>query len=117
MKVFKRMLGLFALVLIVTTTVVYQPAQGHKHQPQELYHEAWELVKHNYFDASFNGVNWKELEHKFDSKINTVDDAHKYIKVMLKTLNDPYTRFLDPVAFKDENDAIDAKIVGIGINL
>jgi len=116
MRVLKRIVGLFMLMLLVTG-MVYQPAQGHRAQPQQLYHEAWELVKHNYFDASFNGVNWKELEHKYDSRINTVEDAHKYIKVMLKTLNDPYTRFLDPVAFKDENDAIDAKIVGIGINL
>ena len=36
---------------------------------------------------------------------------------MLEALNDPYTRFLDPRAFQDENDAIDARIVGIGINL
>ncbi len=36
---------------------------------------------------------------------------------MLETLNDPYTRFLDPRAFQDENDAIDARIVGIGVNL
>ncbi len=44
-------------------------------------------------------------------------DAYKCIKVMLESLNDPYTRFLDPRAFQDENDAIDAHIVGIGINL
>ena len=36
---------------------------------------------------------------------------------MLEALNDPYTRYLDPRAFQDENDAIDARIVGIGINL
>lgn len=116
MKQLKRIVVLFVAGILMAG-MTYQPAQGHKVEPDEVYHRAWQLVKDNYFDASFNGVNWKELEHKYDSKINNLDDAHKYIKVMLKSLNDPYTRFLDPRAFQDENDAIDAKIVGIGINL
>lgn len=116
MKQLKRIVVLF-VAGIMMAGMAYQPAQGHKVEPDEVYHRAWQLVKDNYFDAGFNGVNWKELEHKYDSKINNLDDAHKYIKVMLKSLNDPYTRFLDPRAFQDENDAIDAKIVGIGINL
>jgi carboxyl-terminal processing protease len=116
MKHLKRIVVLF-VAGILFAGMAYQPAQGHKVEPDEVYHRAWQLVKDNYYDAGFNGVNWKELEHKFDSKINNLDDAHKYIKVMLKSLNDPYTRFLDPRAFQDENDAIDAKIVGIGINL
>ncbi|MBX9667971.1 MAG: S41 family peptidase [Candidatus Obscuribacterales bacterium] len=116
MNQMKRIVGLFVLGLTIAV-MAYQPASGHKVEPDEVYHRAWQLVKDNYYDASYNGVNWRELEHKFDSKIEKIDDAHKYIKVMLKSLNDPYTRFLDVKAFQDENDAIDAKIVGIGINL
>lgn len=118
MNQMKRLLALFVFgCLISTMSGVYQPAQGHKIDPDEVYHRAWQLVRDNYYDAGYNGVNWKELEHKFDSKIDKLDDAHKYIKIMLKSLNDPYTRFLDVRSFQDENDAIDAKIVGIGINL
>ena len=116
MKSLKRILCLFALISLATV-MLYQPAEGHKNHPRAVYHKAWKLVYNNYYEDSFNGVNWKKLEHKYDSKIHTVEDAHKYIKVMLKTLHDPYTRFLDPKAYKDESDAIDAKIVGIGINL
>lgn len=114
-----RMKRICALLIagFLIAGMVYQPALGHKVQPDEVYHRAWQLVKDNYYEPGFNGVNWKELEHKFDNKMETLDDAHKYIKVMLKSLNDPYTRFLDIRAFQDENDAIDAKIVGIGINL
>lgn len=116
MKLFRRMaaslLAFFAIV-----SMIYQPAQGHRSQPTEVYHRAWELVKDNYFDSNFNGRNWSELEHKYDNQIKTTGDAYKSIKLMLESLNDPYTRFLDPRAFQDENDAIDARIVGIGINL
>ncbi len=116
MKRLKR-IGSLALAFLVCSSMMYQPAQGHRSQPQEIYHRAWQLVRDNYYESSYHNQNWNDLEHKYDSQIKTTSDAHKYIKAMLETLNDPYTRFLDPRAFQDENDAIDARIVGIGINL
>lgn len=116
MKHVKRVCALFLSAFFVVS-MLYQPASGHRSQPVEIYHRAWQLVKDNYFDANFAGKNWGELEHKYDAQIHTNADAFRYIKSMLETLNDPYTRFLDPRAFQDENDAIDARIVGIGVNL
>ncbi len=113
----KRLVGPCLVALISLFSLVYQPAQGYKSGPRDVYHQAWQLVKDNYYDASFNGQNWSQWEHRMDGDIKTVADAHKAIKVMLESLKDPYTRFLDPRAFQDENDAIDARIVGIGINL
>ena len=107
-----------AFLSLLCTTVYLQPAQGgYKPHPRDIYHKAWELVRDTYYDSSFNGQNWASWEHKYDNDIKTVADAHKDIKVMLESLRDPYTRFLDPQSFKDESDAINAKIVGIGINL
>ncbi len=117
MNVFKR-ISAIALVLTFFAGSAVQPAQSFRSDsPKDVYHEAWKLVRDNFYEENFNGVNWKDYEHKYDSKIKTTEDAHKYIAQMLKSLNDPYTRFLDPRAFQDENDAIDAKIVGIGISL
>lgn len=113
----KRLLGPCLMALIALITVVYQPAEGYKSGPRDVYHTAWQLVRDNYYDPSFNNQNWGQWEHKFDTDIHSVNDAHKCVKVMLESLKDPYTRFLDPRAFQDENDAIDSRIVGIGINL
>jgi carboxyl-terminal processing protease len=113
----KRLIGPCLLALIAFFSLVYQPAQGYKSGPRDVYHQAWQLVRDNYYDSNFSGQNWNAWEHRFDNDIHTVADAHKYIKTMLESLKDPYTRFLDPRAFQDENDAIDSKIVGIGINL
>lgn len=112
----KRIATLVVLVCMTFTTV-YQPASGHRATPVDTYHRAWQLVHDNYYDSNFNGKNWNDFEHKYDNQIKTAADAQKYIKLMLESLNDPYTRYLDPRAFQDENDAIDARIVGIGINL
>ncbi len=115
----KRVGPLFvALIVFVSLVGAGAPAaSGHHSQPVETYHRAWQLVKDNYYLADFNGQNWTDWEHKFDNQIHSTGDAYKDIKLMLESLNDPYTRFLDPRAFEDENDAIDARIVGIGINL
>lgn len=113
----KRLVGPCLVALFALFSLVYQPAQGYKSGPRDVYHQAWQLVRDNYYDSSFNGQNWGSWEHRFDNDIHTVGDAHHYIKAMLESLKDPYTRFLDPRAFQDENDAIDSKIVGIGINL
>src|ERR1700722_19073889 len=112
MKVLKRIGSLF-LAFFVFSSMTYQPAQGHRSQPQEIYHRAWQLVRDNYYDPSFNNRDWNDLEHKYDGQIRSHDDGFKFVKVMLDNLNDPYTRFLDPRAFQGENDAIDARIVGI----
>ncbi len=111
----KAACALATLLLIIS--ISFRPVYGHHVDGKEVYHRAWELVRENYYDASFHGSNWEELEHKYDNQIDNVDDAYKAIKSMLEGLKDPYTRLLDPRAFQDENDAIDAHIVGIGINL
>jgi carboxyl-terminal processing protease len=109
--------GLFTLALLVVVSMSFQAVHARHSQPLEIYHQAWELVKDNYYDPNFAGQNWDALEHKYDDQMRSTTDAYKAIKLMLQGLNDPYTRLLDPRAFQDENDAIDAHIVGIGINL
>lgn len=113
-----RRIGPCVLSIFALFCFVYQPAEGYKQSaPRDVYHRAWELVRDNYYDASYHGQNWSAWEHRYDNDIHTISDAHRAIKSMLESLKDPYTRFLDPQSFRDENDAINAKIVGIGINL
>lgn len=113
----KRLVGPCLVALFALFSLVYQPAQGYKSGPRDVYHQAWQLVRDNYYEPTFNNQNWTSWEHRYDNDIHTVADAHRSIKTMLESLKDPYTRFLDPRAFQDENDAIDSRIVGIGINL
>jgi carboxyl-terminal processing protease len=114
---FKRKSAWVLATLLLIINCSFKPAEGHHYNAKEIYHHAWELVRENYYDSSFNGINWSEYEHKYDNQIESAPDAFKAIKKMLESLKDPYTRFLDARAFQDENDAIDAHIVGIGINL
>jgi carboxyl-terminal processing protease len=85
--------------------------------PAEIYTKVWTLVKNGYFDPKYNGQNWDHWEHLFDGKLETKEDAYRAINTMLASLSDPWTRFLDPTAWKDEQLQIVAKLVGIGVQL
>ena len=85
--------------------------------PDELYQKAWELVKKDYVDQTFNSQEWNIWRDRYKGKLKTLDDAHKAIETMLASLGDRYTRFLNKKDFDDEKQAINAKLTGIGIQI
>lgn len=87
------------------------------YNPQSLYDEVWKLVKVKYVDSNENSQNWGRWRHKYDNVIKTNDDAYIAIETMLASLNDPYTRFLDPEAFSEEGQSIQGTLFGIGIQI
>lgn len=85
--------------------------------PSELYASVWEIIKKAYYDQTFNNQDWNRWAHRYDGKLKTSDDAYKAIETMLASLADPYTRFLDPSAFNEEKQQIEAKLTGVGMQL
>ncbi|OGI00270.1 MAG: hypothetical protein A2Y25_01415 [Candidatus Melainabacteria bacterium GWF2_37_15] len=85
--------------------------------PRDLYDEVWKLVNSKYVDVNQNGQNWHRWRHKYDSVIQTNEDAYVAIETMLSSLNDPYTRFLDPEEFAEEKRSISGTLYGIGIQI
>ncbi|SRR5579875_140287 len=85
--------------------------------PGAVYHRVWEIIHDTYYDPHYNGQNWSRWEHRYDGKLKTSADEYKAIDTMLTSLGDRYTRFLNPQAFKEENEQIAAKLYGIGIQM
>jgi carboxyl-terminal processing protease len=88
-----------------------------KATPDGLYSQVWTLVDTNYYDQTFHEQDWNRWRNRYDGKLNTLADSYKAIETMLASLSDPYTRFLNPEAFAQENNAISAKLYGIGIQM
>lgn len=89
-------------------------------QPSQLYNHVWRLIKEDFCPANtkaYNGQDWERWEHKYDGKLETLEDAHVAIATMLASLGDRYTRFLDRDAFDDEKSQIDARLCGIGVQI
>ena len=85
--------------------------------PQQLYDNAWKIVNTKYVDQTNNKQNWTRWRHKYDAVIETDEDAYVAIDTMLASLNDPYTRFLNPKEFAEETTSIKGSLKGIGIQI
>mgnify|MGYP003289188714 CR=1 FL=1 len=85
--------------------------------PQDLYDYVWRNVNAKYVDQTNNEQNWSRWRHKYDASIRTQEDAYVAISTMLASLNDPYTRFLDPKEFAEETSSIQGSLKGIGIQI
>ncbi|MCD8377832.1 MAG: S41 family peptidase [Candidatus Gastranaerophilales bacterium] len=85
--------------------------------PDQLYDEVWRLINLKYVDQTDNSQDWDIWRHRYDGKMKTKEDAYAAIDTMLASLNDPYTRFLDPKEFAEETSSIKGSLQGIGIQI
>ncbi len=85
--------------------------------PKRLFLKSWRLIKSKYYDPTLNGQDWTKWNKHYIDQIKTEEDAYVAINSMLASLDDPYSRFLNREEFKEQNTNIDAKIVGIGVNI
>ena len=85
--------------------------------PVDLYDNVWRLINNKFVDQSNNHQDWAKWRHKYDNQIRTNEDAYVAINTMVASLNDPYTKFLDPKEFADETSSIKGSLKGIGIQI
>ncbi|MCR5265800.1 MAG: S41 family peptidase [Cyanobacteria bacterium RUI128] len=85
--------------------------------PAQLYDEVWRLINLKYVDQTDNSQDWNIWRHRYDKQMKTKEDAYVAIDTMLASLNDPYTRFLDPKEFAEETSSIKGSLQGIGIQI
>jgi carboxyl-terminal processing protease len=121
-----RILRSFALGGLVTTSIVLLPRHPGcstpkilvGDSPKAIVDEVWQIVNDSYVDGTFHHTDWKATRQKLLSK-NYTSKAQAYdaIRVALKTLDDPYTRFLDPQSFADLNTQTSGELSGIGAKL
>lgn len=104
--------GLFALTVGWVMTSNVQAAT-----PIEMYDNVWRLINSKYVDQTNNEQDWKKWRHKYDNVIKTDEDAYVAIDTMIASLNDSYTKFLNPKEFLEETSSIKGSLKGIGIQI
>ena len=85
--------------------------------PDQLYDEVWKIVNKKYYEPSNNHQDWVKWRYKYQNKLKTNEDAYVAIDTMLASLNDPYTRFLQPKEFSEETQSIKGSLKGIGTQI
>lgn len=83
--------------------------------PKEVFTAACKALSEKYyFNSKFD---FKPYITKYEKNIENINDAYFYIEKVISKLNDPYTRFLTKDEFKDEQDIMNSRFVGIGVKL
>lgn len=107
----------FIKSVILLSAVVMAIGQAYSATPSEMYDDVWKIVNKKYYDPSNNAQDWTKWRYRYENKLKTKEDAYIAIETMLASLNDPYTRFLDPKEFSEETQSIKGSLKGIGTQI
>jgi len=125
MVIKKRGLVLGATAFLLTSVAVAgagirisQTQAFFRESPKELVDEVWQIVNRQYVDATFNQVDWRETRKEYLARpYSSKEEAYDAIREMLKELDDPYTRFMDPEEFDNMKVDTAGELTGVGIQL
>jgi carboxyl-terminal processing protease len=85
---------------------------------QKLVSEVWRIVNRSYVDETFNHQNWAQARQKALSKpLDNSSAAYEAIQKMLKSLDDPFTRFLDPEQYRSLQVNTSGELTGVGLQI
>ncbi|MEO0406920.1 MAG: carboxyl-terminal processing protease CtpC [Cyanobacteria bacterium P01_A01_bin.135] len=86
--------------------------------PKDIVDEVWQLIDRTYVDATFNQTDWQAVRMDYLNRSYTDSEAaYTAIREMLDTLEDPYTRFMDPQEFRNMQIDTSGELTGVGIQL
>ena len=125
MKIEKHGLVIGATALVLTAVAVTgaglhlpKGVAFFKDSPKELIDEVWQIIDRQYVDATFNQKDWRAIRRQYLQKnYKSKEEVYKNVRLMLKNLNDPYTRFMDPKEFRDLQVETSGQLIGVGIQL
>lgn len=102
---------------ILMTAVLMGIGAAYAATPAEMYDDVWKIVNKKYYDPTNNSQDWNKWRYRYQNKLKTKEDAYVAIETMLTSLNDPYTRFLEPKEFSEETQSIKGSLKGIGTQI
>ena len=114
-------IGACAATAVVAREVVTPPGGSRiSDSPKEVIDQTWQIVFRDYLDISgkYKPEQWRSLRRDVLAKsYGSTKEAYEAIRGMLGSLDDPYTRFLDPREFKEMQIDTSGELSGVGIQL
>ena len=115
-------IGACAATAVVAREVVTPPGGSSRisDSPKEVIDQTWQIVFRDYLDINgkYKPEQWRSLRRDVLAKsYGSSKEAYEAIRGMLGSLDDPYTRFLDPREFKEMQIDTSGELSGVGIQL
>jgi len=103
---------------VAPNTTQSASASGFRNSPKMVLDEAWQLVYQEYVDADFNRVDWLGVRQTLlGGQYTTTDAAYSELRRVLRRLEDPYTRFLNPAQYSALTEQTSGEVSGVGIRI
>jgi carboxyl-terminal processing protease len=116
----KRVWRLGWLLLLLFSLVLggYVPPASALTPEQKLVYEVWRIVNRSYLDGTFNHQSWLAVRQKaLKGHFANHEAAYTTIQGMLKSLDDPFTRFLDPEKYRSLQVSTSGELTGVGLQI
>ena len=115
-------IGACAATAVVAREAVTPPGGSSRisDSPKEVIDQTWQIVFRDYLDINgkYKPEQWRSLRRDVLAKsYGSPKEAYEAIRGMLGSLDDPYTRFLDPREFKEMQIDTSGELSGVGIQL
>ena len=106
-------------VVVAGTSIHWSQSQAFfRESPKEVIDEVWQLIDHEYVDETFNDQDWQAIRTDYLNRDYTDSGAaYEAIREMLDSLDDPYTRFMDPQEFRNMQIDTSGELTGVGIQI
>ncbi len=119
------MLLAVTLAIISTGAHSFAPASAYAIEQEslslkdrvEVFEEVWETINEKYYDASFNGVDWRAVRKRYRPLVEeaaTDADFYGVLKRMVGELRDAHTRFHTPEQ-RRERERLQAVSTGVSL--
>jgi len=118
--IYKRVWRLGCLLLLLFCLVFggYIPPASAFTPEQKLVYEVWRIVNRSYLDGTFNHQSWVDVRQKaLKSRFPNQEAAYATIGDMLKSLDDPFTRFLEPEKYRSLQVSTSGELTGVGLQI
>ncbi|MGB3642068.1 MAG: carboxyl-terminal processing protease CtpA [Rivularia sp. (in: cyanobacteria)] len=116
LKVFRGILSLLMALWVAFGSFCF-PAAALTNE-QKLVSQAWRIVNRTYLDDTFNHQNWAQVRQEaLKARLKDSETAYSAIQNMLKSLDDPFTRFLDPRQYRSLQVNTSGELTGVGLQI
>ncbi len=106
------------LIVAVMTWVGWTAPAAAFSDEQKLILQSWRIVNQAYLDTTFNDQNWWSLRQKYlRRRLDNRDQTYDAIREMLATLDDPFTRLLEPEQYRSLQVNTSGELSGVGLQI
>ncbi len=111
-----KLIGLIFLPILLW--VGWSPSAIAFTPEQQLLNEAWRIVNQAYVDDTFNHQNWWKLREKvLKQPLNDRKETYESIRKILASLDDPFTRLLQPAQYRSLRTSTAGELTGVGLQI